>query len=144
MSVSNVTRKPIVEQLRDGARSLQDLQPSGTDGARRESIYDFVLEHGRPYTGQPLPSHFRRGGFKHFQESDFLSSLFQVIGRLQTGKPGPHNNNPLSDGNTPGEDVRGVRSRSSGFERRSEGGCGRAAERLITPNWSEYPPWAPR
>ena len=64
MSVSNVMRETIVEQLRDSARKLRDLQPSGADGARHESTYDFVLLHGRPYTGQPLPSRFRKGGFK--------------------------------------------------------------------------------
>ena len=64
MSVSSVTRKTIVQQLRNTARKLRDLQPLGIDGVRCESIYDFVLAHGRPYTGQPLPPRFRKGSFK--------------------------------------------------------------------------------
>jgi hypothetical protein len=57
-------RETIVGELRDSARKLRDLHASGADGARHESIYDFVLEHGRLYTGQRLPSRFRKGGFK--------------------------------------------------------------------------------
>jgi len=57
-------RMTLVDQLESIARLLRSRQSTRPDGLPYNSIYDFVLKHGQPFNGQPLPACFRRGGFK--------------------------------------------------------------------------------
>ena len=54
----------LVEQLEDIARQLRSLDRTQTRNLPYDSIEAFVLRHGRHFKGQPLPAHFRKGGFR--------------------------------------------------------------------------------
>ena len=54
----------LVGQLEDSARQLRSLDWTQSRNLPYDSLEVFVLMHGHPYTGQPLPSSFRKGGFK--------------------------------------------------------------------------------